>query len=79
MHSVGAFEAKTHLSQLLDAVEQGERVTITRHGKPVALLVPVEPGVDLERRAAAIDKLKVFAKGHKLGLDWKALRDEGRK
>jgi prevent-host-death family protein len=37
---VGAFEAKTHLSQLLDAVEAGERIVITRHGKPVAELAP---------------------------------------
>jgi prevent-host-death family protein len=38
--TVGAFEAKTHLSRLLDAVECGERVVITRHGKPVAELSP---------------------------------------
>jgi len=37
---VGAFEAKTHLSQLLDAVESGERIVITRRGKPVAELSP---------------------------------------
>ncbi|NJK91526.1 MAG: type II toxin-antitoxin system Phd/YefM family antitoxin [Blastochloris sp.] len=37
---VGAFEAKTHLSRLLDQVEQGALVTITRHGKPVAQLMP---------------------------------------
>lgn len=37
---VGAFEAKTHLSQLLDEVEAGEKIVITRHGKPVAELVP---------------------------------------
>ncbi len=36
MDTVGAFEAKTHLSDLLDRVERGERFTITRHGKPVA-------------------------------------------
>jgi len=39
--SVGAFEAKTHLSSLLDRVEMGEEVTITKHGRPVARLVPV--------------------------------------
>ena len=38
--SVGAFEAKTHLSELLNRVEQGEHVTITKHGRPVARLVP---------------------------------------
>lgn len=39
--SIGAFEAKTHLAELLDRVAQGERITITRHGIPAALLVPV--------------------------------------
>ena len=42
MDSVGAFEAKTHLSDLLDRVGQGEKITITRHGVPAAMLVPVE-------------------------------------
>jgi prevent-host-death family protein len=40
MKTVGAYEAKTHLAQLLDAVENGETITITRHGVPVAMLVP---------------------------------------
>jgi prevent-host-death family protein len=44
---VGAFEAKTHLSALLDAVERGERIVITRHGKRVAELAPLRP----EKRA----------------------------
>lgn len=43
MQQVGAFEAKTHLSQLLDRVAQGETIAITRHGEPAALLVPVRP------------------------------------
>jgi prevent-host-death family protein len=42
MDSVGAFEAKTHLSDLLDRVSRGEKITITRHGVPAAMLVPVE-------------------------------------
>ena len=42
MASIGAFEAKTHLSDLLDRVARGEKITITRHGVPAALLVPVE-------------------------------------
>ena len=41
MVTVGAFEAKTHLSALLDRVAKGEKITITRHGVPAALLVPV--------------------------------------
>lgn len=39
--TVGAFEAKTHLSALLQRVEAGEQITITKHGRPVARLVPV--------------------------------------
>jgi prevent-host-death family protein len=41
MKSIGAFEAKTHLSELLERVSRGEKITITRHGVPTALLVPV--------------------------------------
>jgi len=59
MTIVGSFEAKTKLAELLDRVESGETVTITRHGKPVAKLVPA--GVDGEERArrrALIDEIK---------------------
>jgi prevent-host-death family protein len=43
MKTVAAFEAKTHLAALLDRVSQGETITITRHGAPAAMLVPVGP------------------------------------
>jgi prevent-host-death family protein len=46
MHEIGAFEAKNKLSTLLDRVERGEEVLITRRGKAVARLVPAEPGFD---------------------------------
>ena len=42
MEIVGSFEAKTHLASLLDRVAKGEKITITRHGVPAAMLVPVE-------------------------------------
>ena len=42
MERVGAYEAKTHLSRLLDRIARGESLLITRHGRPVARLVPVE-------------------------------------
>ena len=41
MADIGAYEAKTHLSKLLERVEKGERFVITRHGKPVAELIPI--------------------------------------
>ena len=39
--TIGAFEAKTHLSALLDRVAKGEKITITRHGIPAAVLMPI--------------------------------------
>lgn len=43
MDTIGAFEAKTHLASLLDRVAKGERITITRHGVPAAMLIPIGP------------------------------------
>ncbi len=77
--TVGAFEAKTHLSTLLDRVAGGEEVVITKHGKPVARLVSAEQ-IDRRRAAEAVDKLKLLRKGTTLGgIPWKTLRDEGRR
>lgn len=76
---VGAFEAKTHLSSLLDRVERGEEIVITKHGRPVARLLPAiaAPSEDARR---AIEELRAFRRRHSLdGLDWRELRDEGRK
>ena len=53
MQSIGAYEAKTHLPRLLDRVARGESLTITRHGRPVARLVPVaSESRDRARKAA---------------------------
>lgn len=80
MDEIGAFAAKTHFASLLDRVGRGESITITRHGAPVARLVPVEAVPDRRRRAAAIARIKEIGKRHTLGgLDLKALRDEGRR
>ena len=65
MKHVGIFEAKTHLSSLLDEVEKGGEVTITRHGKPVAKLVRTteEPSAEvIAQRRAAIARLRAMAK-----------------
>jgi len=78
MIKIGAFEAKTHLSALLDRVAAGEEVVITKHGKPVARLVSAE-GSDRQRVGDAVEKLKALRKGTTLGgLSWKELRDQGR-
>jgi len=82
MKEVGAFEAKNTLSALLNLVERGEEVTITRHGKAVARLVPPQPAVNREEARAAMARLRARAKELKLNLtmdEIKAYRDEGRR
>ena len=76
--TIGAFDAKTRLGDLLDRVEHGEAITITRRGKPVARLVPVDQ--DGEDALRAVAELRALRGGNRLdGLDWKALRDAGRR
>lgn len=53
MRTVGSYEAKTHLPRLLDRVALGESLIITRHGRPVAQLMPVASGREQAQRAAA--------------------------
>ena len=79
MITVGTLEAKTHLSALLDRAAAGEEILVTKHGKPYAKIVGAK-----QRNTAdvnvAIQRLKELRKGTTLGgLDWKELRDEGRK
>ena len=57
INSVGAFDAKTKLSELLDRVEAGETIVITRHGDPVATLQPYSEEVDGKKTQRAIDGL----------------------
>ncbi|MCM8748479.1 type II toxin-antitoxin system prevent-host-death family antitoxin [Thermomicrobiaceae bacterium CFH 74404] len=77
MTAIGAFEAKVHFSELLDRVEKGERIVITRRGVPVAQLVPVSP-----RRGdpeQVVEAFRRFRRGKRLdGLPLRALVAEGR-
>lgn len=84
---VGAFEAKNTLGSLLDRVEQGEEIVITRHGKPVARLVPNAGYPDQDRARAAFERLRERARQlakdnpGRPAFDWeeiKKMRDEGR-
>ena len=79
MVTIGAFEAKTHLSALLERVAAGEEVVITKHGKPIARLTGASD-IDQTRRDEAFAKLKALRSRTTLGgLSWKELRDEGRR
>lgn len=82
MREVGAFDAKNRLGQLLDLVEQGEEITITRHGRPVARLVPPAGRVNRDEARAALRRIRERAQRLHAGPfdwdEWKALRDMGR-
>jgi prevent-host-death family protein len=79
-NTVGAYQAKTHLSSLLEKVEAGEEITITKHGSPIAKLVPVKKRATATERAAAIERIKKLGESLSLGgLKIKNLIAEGRK
>jgi prevent-host-death family protein len=78
--SMGAYEAKTHFSELLGRVEAGEVVTITRHGAPVAKVIPVRRESTPEERRAAFNAWDKLSAGLTLdGLRIKDLIEEGRR
>jgi prevent-host-death family protein len=79
VESVGAYEAKTHLPKLLERVMKGERITITKHGVPVAVLEPPDLGKAVDTKTV-IAELRRFRDTHSLG--GPSLRDmieEGRR
>ena len=80
MQEIGAFDAKNKLAALLDRVEKGEEIVITRHGRAVARLVPDTGGVDRVKARAAAERIRSRAKASG-GFNWddlKADRDLGR-
>jgi prevent-host-death family protein len=68
METVGIFEAKTNLSQLLERVAAGEEITISKRGVPVAILSPAQAG-KADKRKAAIEALKKIRKGRGMSAD----------
>ena len=81
MNEIGAFEAKNTLGALLDRVERGEEIVITRHGRPVARLVPSAGAIDREQANAAAQRIRSRARTVTGGYDWESVkqdRDAGR-
>ena len=84
MAEIGAFEAKTHFSQLLARAAGGEAFIITHRGRPVARLLPMQDAPDQVRARAAYARMRERASAL-VGAapfdwaDWKQLRDEGRR
>jgi prevent-host-death family protein len=82
MDEVGTFEAKNKWSELLARAERGEEILITKRGRPVAKLGPVDGPRDRERGRAAMARIRALAKELNFGPfdweEWKKCRDEGR-
>ncbi len=79
MENVGAYEAKTHLPKLLERVMKGERITITKHGVPVAVLQSPDLSKSVDT-GSVIKKIRSFRAGHTLGdLSIRNMIEEGRK
>ena len=83
MREVGAFEAKNTLGSLLDLVEHGEEIVITRHGKPVARMIKEVATTNPSIAVEAARRIRALAKDVKAGAfdwdEWKDYRDEGRR
>ena len=79
METVGAYEAKTHLPKLLERVLKGERIIITKHGVPVAVLQPPDPQKNVDTQSV-IAELRKFRDKHSLeGLSIREMIEEGRR
>ncbi len=79
MQTVAAYEAKTHLPRLLDHVSRGEIITITKHGVPIAQLVPV-PGANARASREVIAAIRAFRSGKRLaGVSLRELIESGRR
>ena len=79
MEEVGAYEAKTHLPKLLERAAQGHRITITKHGVPIAVLGPYDPEKDADT-ATVIEELLAFREKNTLvGSTIREMIEEGRR
>jgi prevent-host-death family protein len=79
MKSIGLFEAKQKLSELVERASAGERIGITRRGKLAAVLVPARNDVDLKEVFARIEQIRKSAKPLPKGMTVKDLIEEGRR
>jgi prevent-host-death family protein len=80
MQTIGAFEAKTHLSSLLDRVSKGEKITITRHGIPAAVLAPVAAGEAKLSHRAIVEGMRSLRKRVKPGgMSVREMVEQGRR
>ncbi len=79
MRKIGAYELKTHLSEVLDAVEHGQTVIVTRHGKPIARILPSQDAEREEVSRAVKSLLNFPRKRLPKGVTIRSLIEEGRR
>ena len=79
METVGAYEAKTHLPKLLERVLKGERITITKHGVPVAVLQPPDSPKNVDTKLVIAELLEFRDKNSLEGLSIREMIEEGRR
>ena len=79
--SIGAFEAKTHFSQVIDKAERGEDFIITRRGKPVAKIIPFEQKKEMTRKEAIAElmEMRKLYRGEPGSFNIREAIEEGRK
>ncbi|MGA9390609.1 MAG: type II toxin-antitoxin system prevent-host-death family antitoxin [Candidatus Sulfotelmatobacter sp.] len=79
MRTIGLFEAKQKLSELVERASEGEQIAITRRGKLAALLVPARNAITLKEAFADIERIRLRTKPLPKGMTIKDLIEEGRK
>ena len=79
METIGAYEAKTHLPKLLERVSRGERITITKHGVPVAVLQPFDPAKNIDLKSTIAELRRFREKNTLSGLSIREMIEEGRR
>ncbi len=79
MEMIGAYDAKTHLSKLLERVTKGERITITKHGVPVAILQPFDHSKAADTGSIITELRKFREKNTLSGLSIREMIEEGRR
>lgn len=82
MKTVGTFEAKTHLTRILDEVARGSEYVVTKRGKPVARIVPAKPVTKKMEKARLVEEMLALRNAAHARLSTKQIReliDEGRR
>lgn len=79
METIGVYKAKTHLSKLLERVKKGERIIISKHGMPVAVLQPVESSENVDVASVIEEIHRIREKNSLSGLSIREMIEEGRR